>query len=513
MIQAPPIPVHEEGEIEKRLMEVSLMEYVRRAWHVIEPSTEFQENWHIDAIATHLEAVSTGKIQNLIINIPPRCMKSILVAVMWPTWEWTTKPSTRFLFATYGSDLTIRDSLKRRNLILSPWYNQRWNQVYRLDPSQKSKGRFDNNKTGFCLATSVGGAATGEGGDRIVIDDPLKADEGVSDAARAAVNQWWRTTMSTRLNDMKTGARVIIMQRLHEDDLVGYLLDRMGAGGTHYEYLMLPMEYEKKRHCATSIGWEDPRKREGDPLWPDRFDSGEVSTLKADLGEYNAAAQLQQNPAPSGGGMFKDRWWKYWVPYGRLEDYPPVQIRDEDGKVAYAEIVECPPHHRLTLSQSWDCAFKDKKDSDFVVGQLWGQSDARFFLLDQVRGQWNILSTIDAIVSMTKAYPSAVEKLIEDKANGPAIISMLRRKVVGLIPINPEKSKEARAQAAVPIVNAGNVYLPHPHIVQWVEPFIHEFSTFPVGKNDDQVDAFSQMIQVYLEKQTELKVAGARRRA
>lgn len=505
---------HDDPEVfqlEKELMQESLPDYTRRAWHIIEPSTPFRQNWHIDAIFEHLEAVSAGQIHNLIINIPPRCMKSISVAVMWPTWEWTTRPEERFLFATYGSDLTIRDSIKRRNILNSHWYRSRWQDIFSLDPSQQSKRRYDNNKAGFCLASSVGGATTGEGGSRLVIDDPLKADQGRSALSRNAVNEWWRTTMSTRLNDMKTGARVIIMQRLHEDDLAGYLLDRMGKGGTHYEHLMLPMEYEVKRHCGTSIGWEDPRKHEGDLLWESRFDKNEVKTLNADLGEYNSAAQLAQNPAPSGGGMFKDRWWRYWVPWGRLADYPPVQIVKENGEIDYAEIVECPPHRLLTLSQSWDCAFKDKKDSDYVVGQLWGRQDAAFFLVDQLRGQWDILATISAIKQLTNAYPKAAEKLIEDKANGPAIISMLQRKVVGLIPVNPDKSKEARAQAAVPLVNAGNIYLPHPHLAQWVEAFIHEFSTFPVGKNDDQVDAFSQMIQQYLEQEAQLKTTSARR--
>lgn len=489
----------------------NLSQYIEAAWPLVEPSTEYIPNWHIDAMADHLSAVSRGEIQNLIINVPPRCMKSITVAVMWPTWEWTTSPWERFLFSTYGSDLTIRDSMKRRRIVTSPWYRARWGHVFSLDRSQSSKKRFDNDQTGFSLASSVGGATTGEGGSRLVVDDPLKADEGYSDAARNAVNLWWRTTMSTRLNDPKTGARVIIMQRLHEDDLVGYLLERMGVGGTHYEHLMLPMEYEPKRQCVTSLPYRDPRTKAGDLLWEARYDRGEVEVLKKDLGEYNAAAQLQQNPAPSGGGMFKERWWRYWVPWGQLDNYPPVPIVSANGGIDYAVIEECPPIHKMILSQSWDCAFKDKKDSDWVVGQAWGRKDAQFFLLAQLRGQWGILKTVEAILRLTEMYPEAVEKLIEDKANGPAVISMLQKKVAGLIAVNPDKSKEARAAAAVPMVNAGNVYLPHPQIAPWVEGFIHEFSMFPAGKNDDQVDAFTQMAQHYLERQANSKPMRARR--
>jgi len=520
-----------QDEIKTSLAEDSLSWFIRFGWHVLEPSTEYNHNWHIDAISEHLEAVTRNEIQNLIINISPRCMKSLSVAVYWPVWAWISRPASRWMFATYAQSLTVRDSIKRRNLILSPWYQERWGDIFSLTRDQNAKVRFDNDKTGFMLATSVDGSATGEGADVLIVDDPLKASESLSEASRNSVNTWWDQTMSTRLNDRKTGARVIIMQRLHEADLVGHLLAKMEGGGTHYEHLMLPMEFDEARKCffsipvRTSLGGKatvikaDPRSEQGELMWSSRMDRADVSSLKADLGEYAAAAQLQQTPAPEGGGQFKDHWWRFWVPADAdLANFQRPSVQTPDG-LHHFELVRLPPWQHGVDFLTFDCTFKGKETSDYVAGLAIRLKYPNFFVMDQVHEKMDIIGTIRAIKKMSARYPQAMAKIIEDKANGPAIIQLLQggisstdgeemeevrgvigQGVPGLIPYNPETSKPARAAALAPVVEAGNVLLPHPQIAPWVWKFIAEFSQFPYAAHDDRVDALGQGVQYGVER-------------
>lgn len=291
------------AELAKR----SLKEFVRQSWHVLEPSTPYIHGWHLDAISEHLEAVTRGEIRNLLINMPPRHMKSIQVSVMWPCWVWLNNPQKRWLFSSYAAVLSTRDSVKCRRLIESPWYQRNFGDIYQLTSDQNVKNRYENTVTGYRIATSVGGAATGEGGDIIVVDDPHNVVEATSKRMREATLEWWDETMSTRLNDPKTGAKVIVMQRVHEEDLSAHVLEQGG-----YEHLCLPAEYEGTK-VFTSIGWTDPRKGIGELLWPERFGREEIDTLKRTLGTYGAAGQLQQRPQPLEGGAFKATWLKWFT--------------------------------------------------------------------------------------------------------------------------------------------------------------------------------------------------------
>src|SRR5215472_12763100 len=214
------------AEIETELASRSLREFVRQAWHVVEPSTPFVPGWHIDAIIEHLEAVTRGQIRNLLINVPPRHMKSLLVSVFWPAWEWIRHPERRWLYSSYAASLAQRDSVLCRRLIESPGYQQRWGRVFSLTSDQNTKGRFDNSRTGCRLTTSVGGAVTGEGGDRIVCDDLHNVQEAESDSIRKNTVDWFDVVMSTRVNNPKTAAKVVVMQRCHQQDLSGHLLEQ-----------------------------------------------------------------------------------------------------------------------------------------------------------------------------------------------------------------------------------------------------------------------------------------------
>lgn len=466
-------------------MRLPLGEYVREAWHVVEPATPYVHGWHIDAIVDHLAAVSRGEIRNLLINMPPRFAKSLLVSVFWPTWSWTEDPAARWLYASYVQTLSTRDALKSRRIIQSPWYQSRWGHRFRLTGDQNAKMRYENDRTGYRIATAVGGLATGDGGDIIVVDDPHNAQEAQSDAVRESALTWWDETMSTRLNDSKTGRRVIVMQRLHERDLSGHVLEQGG-----YEHLCLPMEYEPKPQVP-GARFADPRTEPGELLWPERVGPPELADLKLRLGSYAASGQLQQRPSPAEGGIFKRHWWRFWQPKG--VDLPPVPVKLPDGTTVLQHPVVRPDV--MQECQSWDMAFKDDAENDFVCGQAWGKQSANAYLLDQDLQRRDFPATVAAVINFTARHPRTNAKYVEDKANGSAVIATLRNKIPGLIAVNPEGGKIARAHAAAPFIEAGNVYLPHPAIAPWVWAFIESCAAFPNAAHDDDVDSMTQALK------------------
>jgi len=482
------------AKVERELATRRFREFVGQAWRIVEPSTEFVPGFHIDAICDHLEAVTRGDIRNLLINVPPRHMKSLLVSVLWPAWEWILHPERRWLFSSYGAHLSMRDSVNCRRLIESPWYRARWGHVFSLTEDQNAKMRFDNNRSGYRLSTSVGGSVTGEGGDRIVCDDPHKVDEVASDTLRKAAIDWWDIAMSTRVNDPKTSAMVVVMQRCHQQDLSGHLLEK-----GNWEHLCLPAEYEGPGR-VTVIGFSDPRTEPGELLWPERFGPKEIAELKINLGSYAAAGQLQQRPSPAAGGIIKRPWFKFWQPPGA--NLPPIIVRFPDGterSIVAAEIGKVEEQ-----AQSWDCSFKDLVTSDYVVGQVWGRLGAAFLLLDQVRERMDCPATVRAVRELSRKWPSCSAKLIEDKANGSAVIQMLSREIPGILPVNPSGGKIARASGVSPLIEAGNVFLPHPHMFPWVDGFIEECAAFPNGAHDDQVDAMTQLLLRWNQPQEEV---------
>lgn len=453
-------------------------EFIKQAWHVVEPSTPFVSNWHIDAIADHLMAVSRGEIHDLLINMPPRHMKSIEVSVMWPVWEWIDSPHIRWLFASYGAGLSVRDSVKSRRLIQSPWFQANFGDRFALTGDQNAKSRYDNDKTGYRIATSVGGAGTGEGGDRIVADDPHNVNEGESDPIREGTITWWDETMSTRGNDPVTAARVIVMQRVHAKDLSGHVLERGG-----YEHLCLPAEYERLRPVfvngfqreedphlhPTSIGFVDPRTEEGELLWPARFTPVALEKLKLNLGSFGVAGQLQQRPAARSGSILKRGDWQYYKVLPELDE----------------KII------------SVDCTFKDKLTSDYVAIQVWGRKGANKYLIHRIKERMGFAATTIAIRGVKALHPTAIAVLIEDKANGSAVIETLKQEISGVIPIEPEGGKVARAFAIQPEHEAGNLWLPDPSIDPTIESFVGTCADFPAVPNDDEVDSATQAINWY----------------
>lgn len=471
------------ASVDRELSRRAFIEFVKIAWEHVEPGAPFVHNWHLDVIAEHLEAVAHGLIKRLVINVPPGATKSLLAAVFFPAWDWTIQPSKRFIYACYNDNLSRRDSRRCRALIASDWYQERWGHVFNVrGDMEDTSRRYSNNRGGFRLITSVGGGITGEHADIQIVDDPIKPLEvtgslAVSKTALERVLSWWRETMSMRMVDHKTSARVIIMQRLHENDLAGAMLREGG-----YEHLCLPMEFDARLRGHTTLGKCDARSRAGELLDPVRFPRDAVERMKKELGPRGASAQLQQNPTAAGGNLFKRK-----------------QLR------RYTTIPKCP-----RLIQSWDCAFKNLESSSFVVGQVWGVLNENFYLLDQIRAHLNVSGTAAGIEQLTKRWPKAVAKLVEDKANGPAVVDMLKRKIPGLKLVTPEGGKEARANAVEPLFDAGNVWIPDPTIAPWIEEYIEELVTFPAGLHDDQVDATTQALSYLYSKQvTRLREAMA----
>ena len=480
--------------VKRELAERSLHEFIKQAWHVLEPGTPYFDNWHIAEMCAHLEALSAGTFVDLLLNIPPRFMKSITM-VCWKAWEWIRAPWLRHLNFSYSGDLSIRDNIKLRNLILSPWYQSNWGDRFKLAKDQNAKIKFENDHHGFAMASSVDGQGTGEGGDRITVDDPINAKKAHSAAERASVALWWQETMPTRLNSRETGRRCIVMQRLHEEDLSGIVL---ASGG--WEHLCIPFRYEGKAK-PTALGWTDPRSVEpdsdfnvsnpecpkfrGELLWPSRFSEANARKLEKELGPYAVAGQLQQRPSPKGGGLLKWSWFRFY-------DIPPAQM------------------YRLCkrIVISWDTTFKGTQTSkakdgpDFAVGQVWGEVGADKFLIAQVRGQLEYAEFKAALIQQCKDWPRALTKLIEDKANGSAVLSECARTISGMEAVNPEGGKESRAHAMVPPLASGNIFVPNPNLPgnEWVrDDFKPEVESFPNGKNDDQIDAMSQYVIWSLE--------------
>jgi len=456
----------------KSQAEKSLRSFVQQSWSILEPDTTFVSNWHIDYIAEHLEAVTRGRIRRLLINLPPRSMKSILVSVLWPTWEWIGHPGGRWVFVSYADHLASKHSLDRRTVIQSDWYQARWGDRVQLAEDQNVKNEFQNTRRGVMVATSVGGSITGKGGSRIVVDDPHNPMQAESDAQRDGALSFFRNTLATRLDDKKTGAIVVVMQRLHERDLSALCRD------LDFVHVCLPAEAEASTTLIAPISHTSFVRQPGDLLWPAREGRAELDAQKCLLGSDIYAAQYQQRPTPPGGAVLRREWWQFYDDCPRFDE----------------------------MIQSWDMSYKDSKTSDYVVGLAAGKNGAHIYLVDRRKGQWGFNETCRQVVDFRNRHQQTGPILIEDAANGPAIINALGAKVPGIIPVTPEGGKMARAQAVLPLLEAGNIWLPNPRphgklIPEraWVDDFLHQCTMFPTAPNDDDVDAFTQLVARWLQ--------------
>jgi predicted phage terminase large subunit-like protein len=456
---------------ENARLESSLSSFFQAAWHVVEPETELCSSWHYALVCEWLELISSGHFKQiypdqfgLIINVPPRTAKSSLITVVWPVWTWILRPATRFLCASYSDKLAGDHSIKRRNLITSQWFQERFGSRFRLKDDRNRIDHYDNDKTGYHIATSVGGSGTGFGGDVCLGDDLLNAQGAFSEAARDSTNRWIDSTFSTRLNNPATGVFVHVSQRLADDDPTGHLLEQQPGKWVH---IKIPLEAEHdERYIFPQSGRVVERTR-GEVLQPERFTPGVVEGLKKKSREW--AGQYQQRPAPNSGNIFQPDWWHYYRSGDSLPNFDQVAI-------------------------SVDCAFKSAVHNDYVSIQKWGAVGSRSYLLDCNTEHLGYTGTKVAIKAMNAHGRRASVILIEDKANGSAVIEELRREDLGasVIAVNPEGGKESRAYAASSDCEAGNVFLPED--APWLSEFLHVAAHFPAVKHDDCIDAMTQFL-------------------
>lgn len=447
--------------IETELCKQELHTFVKCAWHIIEPDQEFVDNWHIRLLCSDLEAITRGDVTREIINIPPGTMKSILM-VLWFAWMWASNASLKFFRASYSDHLSIRDNIKLRSIILSPWYQERFS--VKLVDDQNMKKLFKTTDKGESVATSVGGAGTGEHPDFIVIDDPLTAIEAYSEVERGNVNSWMGNTISSR--GVARNVRVVlVMQRLHENDLSGFLLEKGG-----WKHRCLPMRYEETTPDPRTPGAflhvadpDDPRTKPGELLWPAVFTEEKVKTLETDLGSYDAAGQLQQRPAPEGGGMFKREWFK---------------------------ILDVAPTNVLRRTRFWDTAGTEN-DGDWTAGaRLAYTADKHIIIEDMQHGQWSPAS-INSIMLQTArvdGFAVAIREEEEGGGSGKAAIAQHVQLLGGYNykGIRSTGAKQIRWKPLAAQAEAGNVYLV---AGPWNKKFLDEITMVPGAKHDDQTDA------------------------
>ena len=431
-------------EINKVACESSLYNFVKMAWPIIEPGCELVDNWHIKTICGYLEAVTAGDITRLIINVPPGSLKSILVSVMWPAWEWTKKPEERYLTVSNAQDLAIRDALKMKQIVSSEWYQSNWPIEFARDQNEKTL--FVNDHKGFRQAQGIGAANTGKRGSRIIVDDPIDTAHSHSQPIRDGVNFIWDRSLSTRVNDPEKSAIVGIMQRCHEDDWTGHVAKKSKRP---WLIIPIPMMYEGQPtfDAGRDIGkpeLNDPRTKLGQLMFSKFFTRNAVLGLKEDLGDYGTASQLNQRPVPDGGGIIKTHWWRIWP-----ADKPLPLI--EHVFLSYDTAFSEPEMKRAAYSAQtrWGIFWDEQRQRHCIICLGRWYDRCGYDLLRQKAKEWD-----------TKYEPDA--HLIEKKATGISLIQDLRRALPGKVrSYCPGKGEDkvSRAHAVSPDFQAGLVYI------------------------------------------------------
>lgn len=443
------------------LLRQDLSSFIGRTFQELSPQTEYLHNWHIDLIASKLKEVADGKTTRLIINIPPRNLKSICASVAFPAWLLGHYPHMKIICASYASELANKLATDCRQVMQAPWYQEVFPNT-RLTASRVSANDFNTTKNGGRMAVSTGGGITGRGADILIIDDPLKPDDAPSDVIRNNVNTWFDGTAYTRLNSKSDGAIIIIMQRLHLDDLVGYVIEKGG-----WEVINLPaIAEEYTEHTYEAL--YGPRKvirHPGSPLHGERESLETLTIIKANMSEYQFYSQYQQSPVPMGGGMIKVDW---------IQRYASHELPEEFEMIV----------------QSWDTASKVNNFSDYSVGVTLGIKSKKIYVLDIKRERMDFPTLRRAVIAAYHQYsPHTI--LIEDASSGTQLVQDLKEQNIYCIkPIRPEGDKKTRLFAQASVFESGKVYVPDKS--PWVDDFIHELTSFPSAKFDDQVDAMSQ---------------------
>ena len=505
--------------IEKERCERDLAYFIQRAWEIVEPGAEYVHGWHIDLMCAHLEAITDDVVigkapyNRLLINVPPGAMKSLTVGVFWPAWEWgpRNKPHLRYVCASHSMTLAIRDNVRMRRLIMSDWYQMHWGDRVRMTDDQNVKTKFENSATGFREAIAAG-SITGSRGDRVIIDDPHSVESAASEQQRNTTREWFLEAVPSRLNSPIKSAIVIIMQRLHEEDVSGIILDEINAKQPGlYDHVMLPMRYDPMRgHAApggpiyTKLGYQDPRRDEGELMFPERFPKEVVDRDERIMGPYATAGQHQQSPVPRGGAIIKDEWWTLWAG----DQFPNMDYIIASVDTAYGEKQEN-DYSACTVwgvwSQSAAARVERIQTHDGRVQQIdrvYAEGAPQLMLMDAWQDRLAFPDLIKRIAATCKIRK--VDKvIIENKAAGISVAQELRRSLqtedfaVQLVDTAGSTSgkgidKVARLYSVQHLFSEGMIWAPDR---QYAEMVIRQVSSFPKSKHDDLVDTVSQALR------------------
>ena len=455
-----PIVINDQRLLEALLRE-DLAAFVHKCFKTLEPGTPYRQNWHIDTFCYHLGRVARGECRRLIINVPPRSMKSICASVAFPAWVLGRDPTTKLMCVSYGRDLVRKQSLDFRTIITEQWYRNLFPNLG-MERKRQRDTEITTAANGYRFASALGGGVLGRGADIIIIDDPIKPQDAASEKLRRRANDLYDNSIYTRLNEKTKGAIIIVMQRLHEDDLVGHVLQK-----EDWEVVAIPaIETEDRFYRAGPSPRDVYFRQAGEVLHADREPQDVLDLLRRNLGSLNFSAQYQQQPLPLEGNYLKRQWLRYY-------DMVPEAF---DLVVA-----------------SWDGASTDSETSDYSVGTVWGMANQEVYLLDVIRERFET-PDLRRLIESTHQRWQAAATLIEDANVGRAIGQDLRRssRIVRPIMWRPRYDKEARFLAQSPKFESGQVLLPRE--APWLATYIDELLAFPHGRNDDQVDSTAQAL-------------------
>lgn len=470
------LPPETLAEVERafnRQTREDLCLFVQRAFHELHPGTKYLHNWHISAMCEYLMEVYHGNIRDLIINVPPRSLKSIVSTIAFPAWVLGNNPSKQIMAGSYSAALSYDHSVASRRLMESPWYQRMFPSTI-LAHDQNTKGRFDTTAGGYRMATSIAGSAVGMGADILIADDPQNPKMAASELERNKANEWFVHSFSTRRNSPDQSSRVLVQQRLHQKDTTGYMLElerdqRMNEAEAEekltsegWTVVKFPLVFEKK--TIIEVGKFRRVIAAGTQLHPERFSEKTIAKIKAEFGSNMFAGQYMQEPVAAEGGLWKMHWFK------RYGEWPPRFER---------------------IIQTWDTAGKGEVTSAYSVCVTIGVFEGKYYILDVFRARLDYPELKRKVAALAAHYkPDAI--LIEDASSGMMLLQELRiSSGLPLIAISPHGSdKETRAAAAAPAIEAGLVLLPH--TAPWLYDFETEVHYFPNSDFKDQVDAFAQ---------------------
>ena len=489
------VPKYGPTQVQLELARREFGYFVCDAWKYVD-SAELDFNWHMEAIAEHLTWITLGQIRFLMINIPPRMAKSTLCSVMWPAWEWIDHPGTQFLTGSYSRQLSMRDALKARRLIQSPWYQSNWGDRFRLMSDETLKSQYSNDKHGRRVITSTDSTATGEGGNRVALDDPHNAIETESDSMRVQVHTFWDDTLGSRMNDQTRDSWLVIGQRTHEDDLFGHIMEREDM--REIVHLILPNAFDPTRRCRTKNPvtkkvWMDPRTKKGELLSPKRMDQKATDRQKRKMTAHKFKLQYDQDPKAGGGQIIKREFWKEW----------PSN-----------EAPEC-----IEIIQSWDTALADTQEADYSARSDWGlfyhDFPAGRKLCMLLFGGWRGQVPYWKLRRIAKDSYNSVEPdtcLVEKKVSGISLIQDFRRLGMRVTPVRLDHGGRVkidireRAELASPVFEEGQVFFMNDSKRKEpvAETIIDECAKVPGGRNDDWATTVFQ-VAMWLRRKGDLK--------